>query len=204
MNQHSFMRGQIKSLNGQRGVVLFIALIALVTIMLAAVALVRSVDTSSLIAGNIAFRRAATSSGDSGLESAIAWLSAEQIKDQAKLPADQALNNTSGVNGYYSNLADPDRDFKSATSWADQVSASAGKDVSGNDVRYIIERMCSTAEGEAPVAEKCVFSDAESQTDSKDTSKPHAEKSGSSVMFRVTARVTGPRNTVSYIQGFIY
>ncbi|CAL63222.2 Putative Tfp pilus assembly protein PilX [Herminiimonas arsenicoxydans] len=202
MSQHSFMRRRISTLSRQRGVVLFIALIALVTIMLAAVALVRSVDTSSLIAGNIAFRRAATSSGDTGLESAIAWLSAEQIKDQAKLPADQALNNTSGTNGYYSNLSD--MDFFSAARWADQLSASAGKDASGNDVRYIIERMCSTIEGEAPIAEKCVFSDAESQTDSMDTSKQHAEKSGSSVMFRVTVRVTGPRNTVSYVQGFIY
>lgn len=202
MIQHSFTHGRIRASAKQRGIVLFIALIALVTIMLAAVALVRSVDTSSLIAGNVAFRRAATSSGDSGLESAIAWLSAEQITDQAKLPADQALNNTSGANGYYSNLAD--LDVTSAATWADQVSASAGKDASDNDVRYIIQRMCSTIEGEAPVAEKCVFSDAESQTDSMDTSKQHAEKSGSSVMFRVTVRVTGPRNTVSYIQGFIY
>ncbi|MFJ7567427.1 hypothetical protein ACIQW9_10755 [Herminiimonas sp. NPDC097707] len=206
MSQHSFMRRRISTLSRQRGVVLFIALIALVTIMLAAVALVRSVDTSSLIAGNIAFRRAATSSGDTGLESAIAWLSAEQIKDQAKLPADQALNNTSGANGYYSNLVVPDRidAVKTTAMWTDQVSARAGKDASDNDVRYIIERMCSTIEGEAPVAEKCVFSDAESQTDSMVTGKPPVDKSGSSVMFRVTVRVTGPRNTVSYIQGFIY
>jgi len=55
----------------QRGVVLFFALIALVVMSLAAVALIRSVDTNTLIAGNLAFKQAATSSGDSGLEMAI-------------------------------------------------------------------------------------------------------------------------------------
>ena len=41
----------------QRGVVLFIALIALVAMSLAAVALVRSVDTATIIAGNLAFKQ---------------------------------------------------------------------------------------------------------------------------------------------------
>lgn len=186
----------------QEGVVLFIALIALVTIMLAAVALVRSVDTSSLIAGNIAFRRAATSSSDSGLEAAIAWLSAQEIADQALLPAARGLNNTNGPQGYDANLAD--FTIESANSWTAQLSASAGKDASDNDVRYRIERMCSASEGIAPAKENCVFSDAESQTDSKVTGGQRAEKSGISVMYRVTIRVTGPRNTVSYVQAFIY
>ena len=44
----------------QRGVVLFFALISLLAIMLAAVALIRSVDTSIMIAGNLAFKQAAT------------------------------------------------------------------------------------------------------------------------------------------------
>ena len=47
----------------QRGVSLFFALVCLVAIMLAAVALVRSVDTSTLISGNLAFQQSATSSG---------------------------------------------------------------------------------------------------------------------------------------------
>ena len=59
----------------QRGVVLIIALIALVIMTLAALAMIRSVDTSNLIAGNMAFQQAATHSGDSGIEAAITWLS---------------------------------------------------------------------------------------------------------------------------------
>lgn len=195
-------RKRITPLARQRGVVLFIALIALVTIMLAAIALVRSVDTSSLVAGNIAFRRSATSSGDGGLEGAITWLTAQSKADVAILPAARGLNTTNGLQGYDANLVN--FNITSPDSWTDQLSASAGKDASGNDVRYRIERMCSASEAIEPVKENCVFSDAESQTDSMATGGQRAEKSGASVMYRVTTRVTGPRNTVSYIQAFIY
>ena len=42
----------------QQGVILFIALIVLVAMSLAGIALMRSVDTNVLIAGNLAFRQA--------------------------------------------------------------------------------------------------------------------------------------------------
>lgn len=202
MSKLVFMRKRVMPLSKQRGVVLFIALIALVTIMLAAVALVRSVDTSSLIAGNIAFRRAATSSGDGGLESAITWIATQAVADQAILPAERGLNVTNGPQGYDANIVN--FTIESADSWTDQLSVSSGIDASGNEVRYRIERMCSASEGIEPLEGNCVFSDAESDTDSKITGKPFPEKSGKSVMYRVTTRVTGPRNTVSYIQAFIY
>src|SRR5476651_1743452 len=67
----------------QRGVVLFFTLIALVVMSLAAVALIRSVDTSTMIAGNLAFRQSGGSSTDTGIEAAIAWLSATQATMQA-------------------------------------------------------------------------------------------------------------------------
>lgn len=48
----------------QQGVVLFVALIILVAMTLAGIALMRSVDTNVLIAGNLAFRQGATMAGD--------------------------------------------------------------------------------------------------------------------------------------------
>ena len=62
--------------HAEKGVVLFIALIALVVMSLAAVALIRSVDTNTLIAGNLGFKQSATVSADSGVETAITWLNA--------------------------------------------------------------------------------------------------------------------------------
>ena len=88
---------------GQRGVTLFFALIALVSIMLAAVALVRSVDTSTIIAGNLAFQQAATRSTDTGAEAAMAWLKtqADSTTDNPTTTAAHPFNNDSPANGYY-------------------------------------------------------------------------------------------------------
>src|SRR5262249_39720144 len=60
----------------ERGVVLMVALIVLVAMTLAGIALMRSVDTTTLIAGNLAFQQSATNGGDIGTETAIAWLEA--------------------------------------------------------------------------------------------------------------------------------
>ncbi len=64
-----YERGRLRS---QRGVILIITLIVLVAMTLASIAMVRSVDTSTVIAGNLAFKQSATASGDAGLEAAIA------------------------------------------------------------------------------------------------------------------------------------
>ena len=58
----------------ERGAILFIALIVLVAMSLAGIALMRSVDTNVLIAGNLAFRQGATAGGDWGIEDARAWI----------------------------------------------------------------------------------------------------------------------------------
>ena len=46
------------AMHRQHGVVLFVALIAMVVMSLAGVALIRSVDTTGSVAGNLAFREA--------------------------------------------------------------------------------------------------------------------------------------------------
>lgn len=50
----------------QRGVVLLIALIILVAMTLAGIGMMRSVDTGSLIAGNLAFKQATLNASDAG------------------------------------------------------------------------------------------------------------------------------------------
>lgn len=54
----------------QRGVVLLIALIVLVAMMLAGLGMMRSIDTTTMIAGNVAYRQATLQAGDSGLTKA--------------------------------------------------------------------------------------------------------------------------------------
>lgn len=78
------------------GAGLIVALVVLIVMALGALALLRSVTTGLLIAGNFAFREAAVLAAESGSEAAIEWLS-ERATD-AELLADQADA------GYYASL----------------------------------------------------------------------------------------------------
>jgi type IV pilus assembly protein PilX len=93
----------------QAGVVLIIALIVMVAMTLAALSMMRSVDTNNLIAGNLAFQRAATHSGDTGVEAAIAWLEANNTG--------VTLNNDDPTNGYDASGSNAAQSPTSAQTW---------------------------------------------------------------------------------------
>lgn len=58
----------------QKGLSLIVVLLSLVTLAFASVALVRSIDTGTLVVGNLGFKKAATTSSDQPVDTAIAWL----------------------------------------------------------------------------------------------------------------------------------
>ncbi|MGA7749296.1 MAG: hypothetical protein WCA63_04045 [Gallionella sp.] len=227
----------------QRGVVLFFTLIALVVMSLAAVALIRAVDTSTMIGGNLAFKQAGTSSGDGGIEAAIAWLSTAQATMQSAgqnvyTNTTHVFNVTGGASGftnaaggfcclnvgYYSN-ADPTMNLTGMT-WNNSNSAlvtdASGNSVdsSGNTVRYVIQRMCRTPNElpnqteqptYTPPKTGCLFSSA--ALDNNGMAIPYATDvcqgsgcptGGQTALMRITAQVTGPKNTVAYIQAIAY
>ena len=199
----------------QRGAVLFFTLIALVVMTLAAIALVRSVDTASLISGNLAFKQSATSSGDNGIEAAMAVL------DQPANPVNSNLNVSAPASGYYNSL---NRAIDLTTlAWDNTnsvlvdgdplVAGAQANDPAGNSVRYIIQRVClhpsaaaaTLASGATiPVSTtNCSLTDA-TDTSSKQVKEDAPPSGAGSPIYRITARVAGPRNTVSYTQGFVY
>jgi Tfp pilus assembly protein PilX len=186
----------------QKGVVLFFALIALVVMSLAAVALIRSVDTSTIIAGNLAFKQSATTAADSGLETALNWLATNPITLEVDSAANKAL-------GYYATqAADPmtfawdATDSRVATGYG----IVAGTDASGNNIRYVIQRMCRVAGPATPGG--CLFGAPVVGTNSlgvkSSTEAGAATSTEQSTMYRITARVTSAKNTISYIQAFVY
>jgi type IV pilus assembly protein PilX len=191
----------------QRGVSLFIALIALVALMLASLALIRSVDTSSVIAGNLAFKQAATVSGDRGIEMARLALLAIQ-KDNASPTAwenvNHVFNKTDAAKGYYSN-ADSTFDLLLDANWVDAKSmkvAAGAADSAGNTSRYIIQRMCRTAD-QILSTTNCLFNfSSEPGMEMDNQAKP--VNPTSNALYRVTVQIKGPRNTVSYVQAFIF
>ncbi len=191
----------------QHGVVLFIALIALVVMSLAAVALIRSVDTNTQIAGNISSKQSAIVSADSGLETALTWISGVA---PATLEVDSAANAALGY--YATQIADPTTfawnatDSRPAKDGSGNINSS-GTDKSGNTIRYVIQRMCRTT-GVAGSG-NCLFGapvvGGSSQVVKDATGAcGNCTSTSQSIMYRVTAKVTSSKNTVSYIQAFVY
>jgi type IV pilus assembly protein PilX len=205
----------------QKGLVLFVALIALVVMSLAAVALIRSVDTNTMIAGNIAYKQSATTAADAGIEAAIGWLTATELANSTLnvlTDATHPFNITNEANGYYSNADDDDPSDASDTffnlfdenNWDEAHAGPEIVDGNGNRVRYIIQRLCRTPNVILPDAD-CLFSSEVQDTGGQEVplpenicSGPGCPKSGQAPQLRITARAVGPKNTVSYVQAFVY
>ena len=67
-------RAALPARGRERGAVLFLALIALVAMTIAALALVRAVDTANVISGNFAFKQSTLQMADIGIEAAVTAL----------------------------------------------------------------------------------------------------------------------------------
>lgn len=206
-----------KHIRQQRGVVLFIALIALVVMSLAAVALIRSTDTNTLITGNLAFKQAATTSADAGVEAAITLLTA--MRDSAANTGKNVINDathtfnitdTTARPGYFSN-ADSTLNLTADATWSTAGNAvSLAQDTSGNTAQYIIQRMCRTANVAIQNA-GCLFSAAAEDKSGQQIPLPQnictgpgCPQAGQTPQVRITVRVAGPKNAVSFVQAFVY
>ena len=177
----------------QRGAALFIALIALVSMTLAGIALVRSVDTSNLIAGNLAFRQAALHASDVGIEKAFDALGTIVT---TSLDANYPGGCSAGACNYYPVLQATDtKGVPTVIIWASVPSTTINADY---NVKYVIDRLC---QGPAPVTDiagKC-YADAKTGGGTK-KSGGVVFSGAQSVYYRVTVRVEGPRNTTSMAQ----
>jgi hypothetical protein len=188
----------------QRGVVLFISLIILVAMTLAGIALFRQVGTGVVIAGNLAFKENATSVGDMGIETARAWLTGTL---PFVTPPPNLINDQPAA-GYYSSWQPQFDPLNTPAIWADGASfLASADDGTGNEVRYIIHRLCSGAGMSVDnPAQSCVILSSEGAGGAKEggcygCGAPESKKQP---YFRVTVRTAGPRNTVSYVQGIMY
>jgi len=202
LNMPAHRRGRGAPESRQRGVVLMIALIVLVAMTLAGIALVRSVDTSNIIAGNLAFQQAATHAGDTGTETAVAWLQANN--------AGVTLQANIFGSGYAAARTDPAAGQSWDAFWtnvlvpAGQVVTLAVDASTGNTVAYTIQRLCNAVGDPTVPGVDCAVSQTASQsTGSSKGAGVIALQYSALVYYRITARIAGPRNTVSYIQTIV-
>ena len=206
----------------QRGVVLFIALLVMVALSLAGIALIRSADTATIVAGNLAFKQAANSAVDRSVEQAIQALfnpggPSPDIVDKTK--------HDSGQNYFACVLADDGKKCRPATDEIPEIPAAlktqdATKslkalvpvDAADNKSYYVIERMCLYDKDSDPVSGRlgqpvptnCNLLAAPGALGA-DAGTQHFEglTRPGGAFYRVTVRVEGPRNTVAYAQAIL-
>jgi Tfp pilus assembly protein PilX len=203
--------GSTTHLARQRGVVLIIALIVLVAMTLASVAMVRSIDTSTIVAGNLAFRQSGIAGGDAGVEAAIAWLGKNST----------ALNEDSPPNGYYAtgqhclDLTGAGRFPVECTpphavlDWNSPGNVkTVGEDSAGNRISYVIHRMCDSAgavDGATCATDQSSLNEGRSKgSATEQKTYGHIKMAAiDRVYYRITVRVAGPRNAVSMVQAIV-
>lgn len=189
-----------KLMQSQRGAVLLIALIVLVAMTLAGIAMMRSVDTATVVAGNIAFKQSSVNAADQGLQTGFAYL-------QSKLGS-TTLYSDDAAAGYKASVSD----VETLNWWTDPANWAGAKtltaDAAGNVVSVLIHRMCPIA-ANCKDGAKCGGVDNICGTtpdasmvgcDGCDMSQPNFFTKPPAVHYRITSRAVGPRNSVTVVQ----
>ena len=195
----------------QRGVVLLLSLIVLAAMSLAAIGLMRSVLTGNRVAGNLAFQQSALQSADRGLETAIAWLEQQARAVDDKGVKTNPLNDNITANkdkqisnSYIARRENPGEGQNWETYWEKTLLANGQVntlpvDAAGNTVSYVIHRLCNTAgSNSACEVNRKVATDEGGAKDSSIKIEPPGLP-----YYRITVRVQGPRNAVSFVQAVV-
>jgi len=195
-NLRTFRRRSPRLPARERGVVLMIALIVLVALTLAGLSMVRSADTGSVIAGNLAFRQASVQATDAAVEQAYTDLTNIYLKTPESGVANKYVSSSAALATDASGVptaapADPGQ-------WPPVTGVTLP---SGYTARYFVERLCiGTGAPITDIPGKCITERAgEAQGGSQKVGSP-VFAGAVKVNYRVTVRVAGPRNSLSIAQ----
>jgi type IV pilus assembly protein PilX len=209
----------MKSTRQQHGLSLIFSLVALVGLSLAAVGLVRSVNTGSMVMGNLGFKTDATATADRGAEAALANL-ASRVNTGA-------LEDDAPAFGYYATSM-PGLDAtgrrpgnggtRVAVDWTSDGCADAGDvtscidpspamTINGNRVSYVVTRMCIEA---GPVEDNdcAVYLTPGTEQSKKkgglDYNPDPPPTAAKNPYYRVVVRVVGARGTTSFTETMLH
>ena len=192
-----------------RGSVLAVVLVVLVVMMLGGVSLLRSVDTSALLSGNLAFKRDSVNRTSIGLNEAFKVM---QDRDFLEYQANDAgCASEKGCDkvdewikrNYSPRLLETDASgvpliIKNKAAFDAKFATIKPVIKDGQEVRFLIERMCTNF---GPSDEsKCSVSDRYELGGSYRQDKPG---SISLPLYRITIRSDGVRNTQTYVQATV-
>jgi len=185
----------------QRGVALIYGMISIVVLMISAAALMRGMDTATALAGNAGFHRDLVNESDRGIVAARDQFTNANgsLNTSAKRNAAIAAVNYSEValpndpNGIPLALID-DNQFAAIGNAADINDAA-----NGVSIRYVIDRLC-TQTGTPSIANCVPYTPA---GDTKGSIRIQRAGAATSWAYRISVRVTGPKNAMTFVQTMI-
>lgn len=203
----------------QRGVVLLFSLIALVVLLIAAVALMRSFNTSLFMSGNVAFKRDLQNQGERAIDKVLTTFRAGGALDSkgarsanllaSNYSASMLASNAQGI----PNVLQNDISFNTVGTATNDITKDNEPTLTdqGVSIRYVVDRMCSTAGDETTLgAGSCLLADNPGPAGGSASNMMSADKAPlcstcasaapQGVVYRLTVRVRGPRDTQAFFQ----
>jgi type IV pilus assembly protein PilX len=203
--------------SSQRGVSLVFALIAVLVILIAAVAVVRSFNTSLFQSGNLAFKRDLTNQSERAMNLAFEKMRSGSLASEAQRSAHVVAENFSAailpVNAQgIPNALLSDAVFSAVGVATNDIALTDANGTEFGQVRYVIERLCNQT-GDAGVLgpSGCVYAQSTVSQSSSSSELIRADRtttgggggagaSSQQVVYRITIRVNGPRGTQGFYQ----
>jgi type IV pilus assembly protein PilX len=174
-------------LHSQHGMTMLVVLVLLSVMLLGGMALAKLTEVGTLASGNTAFREASIQASEVGLNTVF-----ERVRDEL------AAEDTAQAGWYWTSIQPTD------ANGIPQVDFDAAPTVTVGSytVAYVAERMC---EGAVPVTEPLRQCLVKQEPDPHQSRQFGSEKLDppNSRQFRVTVRVTGPKDTRTWVQSLI-
>lgn len=204
-----FSHARRASRGRQRGATILIALILLLSLAIAAVAVVRSSDSSVMVAGNAAVKIDALNQAELGVATAV-MMARTHLSALGAANSNQTARNyvaallpSSDGSGIPDVLRDGASTAFSSSAFRSAYTAAAVPTQNGVVVNYLIERMCDPLiSGQEPEVNFCHLA-VDLGTPSGNSNETREINFGEPVVFRVTVRVDQPNQSApTFVQEY--
>jgi Tfp pilus assembly protein PilX len=182
MTPHTRFPGRLR--RAERGVTMIVVLALMSVMLLAGLAFARMAEIGVLASGNAAYREASLQASQVGLNTAFAAVRG-------------IANEETAVTGWYwPSIQAADGDGVPNVDWSAAPSVSVGP----YTVRYVAERMCTVAAVTNNLRECLVKQVPQIGSDNAGS---EALDPPNSRQFRITVRVSGPKDTETFVQSLV-
>lgn len=193
----------------QRGAVLIITLIVLVVMLISAAALMRSFDISLTTAGNLAFKRDLAQQSEQAAETILARFRTGGALIGAATREVNAPTLNYSATVLPSNPQGIPNVLLAGTGLPPPWTGGFIDAGDGIRLHYIVDRLCATSGAGTETPDNCSVADASLQPGGSSSDWQRAERASvggargavaQPVVYRLTIRATGPRDTQSFFQ----